>query len=284
MRWKELYSLFLNELTLQYGMDEAVAISRICLEEIAGKDRSFILSNGNETIDSATETAMLGALAQLKQDVPVQHISGKAWFRNLHFKVTADTLIPRPETAELVQLAIDCMVVQNKQTVLDIGTGSGCIPISIKKECASAMVSAIDVSYAALEVAKANAALHQTAIEYIFMDFLDENNWNSLGTYELIISNPPYIPIAEKELLDKNVTAHEPALALFVENESPLIFYEKIARFATKHLAEGGYIFLESHWQFAYEVASVFMEQGFDANVVKDFFGKERMVIATRRL
>jgi len=284
MRWKELYSLFLNELTLQYGMDEAVAISRICLEEIAGKDRFFILSNEHETIDTATETAMLAALAQLKQDVPIQHITGKAWFRNLHLKVTADALIPRPETAELVQLAIDCMVVQNKQTVLDIGTGSGCIPISIKKECASAMVSAIDVSNAALEIAKANASQHQTAIEFILMDFLDEKNWNSLGTYELIISNPPYIPIAEKELLDKNVTAHEPAVALFVENESPLIFYEKIARFATKHLAEDGSIFLETHWQYAYEVASVFMEQGFDARVVKDFFDKERMVIATHRL
>jgi release factor glutamine methyltransferase len=283
MHWKELYNLFLNELTLQYGMDEAVAITRLCLEEIAGKDRFFILSNGQEIVNEETEKEMLLALTQLKKEVPVQHITGKAWFRNLQFKVTPSTLIPRPETEELVQLAIDSITSKNKKTVLDIGTGSGCIPISIKKECAAAMLTAIDVSPAALEIAKENAAQHQTNIDFILMDFLEEKNWELLEQFDLIISNPPYIPIAEKEWLDNNVTEYEPDLALFVDNESPLIFYEKIARLAKTHLADAGHIFMETHWQFAYEVAALFIEQGFDASVVKDFFEKERIVIATRR-
>jgi release factor glutamine methyltransferase len=150
MHWKELYNLFLNELTLQYGMDEAVAISRLCLEEIAGKDRYFVLSNGPEPVEPNTETAMLNALLQLKQQVPVQYVTGKAWFRNLHLKVSAHTLIPRPETEELVQLCINHMEQHNLPTVLDIGTGSGCIPISIKKEVGRAVVAAIDVSPDAL--------------------------------------------------------------------------------------------------------------------------------------
>jgi len=283
MHWKELYSFFLNELTLQYGIDEAVAISRLCFEEIAGKDRFFISSNGEETVDPNTETAMLQALLQLKQELPVQHITGKAWFRNLHLNVSPHTLIPRPETEELVERCINSMEQYNQPTVLDIGTGSGCIPISIKKEVASAVVSAIDVSMGALEVAKENAAQHQTPIDFMLLDFLDEKNWPILGTFDIIISNPPYIPLAEKALLDSNVAAHEPALALFVENNNPLQFYEKIAQFSSTHLAEAGQIFMETHWLYAYEVAAHFIAQGFDASVVKDFFDKERMVVATRR-
>jgi len=283
MHWKELYQLFLNELTLKYGMDEAAAISRLCFEEMAGKDRFFILAKGNELVETAIETAMLHGLAQLKSDVPVQHITGKAWFRNLHLKVTPDTLIPRPETEELVQLAIDFIEQENKKSVLDIGTGSGCIPVSIKKECSQVLVTAIDYSKKALEVAIENAAQQQTPVTFIEMDFLEEKNWGALPTFDIIISNPPYIPIREKDLLDKNVTAYEPAMALFVENEKPLIFYEKVALFAQDHLATGGQIFMETHWQYAYEVAAHFMTHGFEARVIKDFFDKERIVAAIRR-
>lgn len=284
MHWKELYNLFLNELTLKHGLDEAVAICRLCFEEVAGKDRLFIQAHGKEKVDDAVEKKMLEALKQLQIDVPVQYVTRKAWFRNLHFNVTADTLIPRPETEELVLLAIDHIKKYNKHTVLDIGTGTGCIPISIKKECEAAMVSAIDFSKAALEVAKENAAENKTVVDFIWMDFLQENNWNKLGKFDIIISNPPYIPMSEKDILDKNVIAYEPTMALFVEDERPLIFYEKIAQFATNNLVAKGYIFVETHWQYAYEVAAVFIEEGFDATVVKDFFEKERMVIATRRL
>lgn len=284
MHWKELYNLFLNELTLKHGLDEAVAICRLCFEEIAGKDRLFIQAHGKEKVDEAVEKTMLQALKQLHLDVPVQYVIGKAWFRNLHFKVTADTLIPRPETEELVQLAIDHIKQYNNYSVLDIGTGSGCIPISIKKECEAAKVSAIDFSKDALEVAKENAAENKTEVDFIWMNFLEESTWNTLAQFDIIISNPPYIPISEKNELDKNVIAYEPSMALFVEDERPLIFYEKIAQFATNHLEANGYIFLETHWQYAYEVAAIFIEAGFDATVLKDFFEKERMVMATRRL
>ncbi|MEX1201868.1 MAG: peptide chain release factor N(5)-glutamine methyltransferase [Ferruginibacter sp.] len=283
MHWKELYQLFLNELTLKYGMDEAVAISRLCFEEMAGKDRFFILTKGNEQVDITIETAMLHGLTQLKNDVPVQHITGKAWFRNLHLKVTPDTLIPRPETEELVQQAIDFIEKENKKSVLDIGTGSGCIAVSIKKECGQVLVTAIDYSKKALEVAIENATKQQTPITFVEMNFLEEKNCTTLPIFDVIISNPPYIPIAQKDLIDKNVTAHEPAMALFVEDEQPLIFYEKIALFAQDHLMQGGQIFMETHWQYAYEVAAYFIAHGFEARVIKDFFDKERIVAAIRR-
>ena len=142
-------------------------------------------------------------------------------------------------------------------------------------------MSALDISEDALTIARENDRIHQTEIEWIQLNFLDEKNWSGLSVYDVILSNPPYIPENEKEKLDINVAAHEPLEALFVPDNQPLIFYEKIAEFAKNHLAEDGKIFMETHEDYARQVADHFIAEGYDAVVKKDFYEKERMVLAT---
>ncbi|MBL0144878.1 MAG: peptide chain release factor N(5)-glutamine methyltransferase [Chitinophagaceae bacterium] len=226
----------------------------------------------------------------------MQYVLHQAWFYNLSFKVNKHTLIPRPETEELVELILkdlrfttfdtqnkisfNASNLSNNVQLLDIGTGSGCIPIAIKKNIPLASVTSVDVSKKALTVAKQNAQTHNTSIHFIELNFLDEATWNSLPFFDIIVSNPPYIPAKEKEKLDQNVTLFEPHTALFVPNENPLLFYEKIASFAKDHLNYNGKVYVETHEHFAKEVATTFSKHCSHTQVVKDIFGKERMVIA----
>ena len=190
-------------------------------------------------------------------------------------------MIPRPETEELVeQLIIDRKSKLTDPAILDIGTGSGCISIAIKKNLPASKLTAIDVSKDALALAKENAAMHNTHIHFAELDFLDETNWPTLGIFDIIISNP-YIPINEKEKLAKNVTDFEPHLALFVPYRSPLIFYEKIAAFGRDHLLPNGKIYLETHEDLAKETAALFHKYYQTVMIKKDMYGKERMIIIT---
>ena len=281
MLLKELYSNFLAELKLLYNENEASVICSMVFEFVGGFNKSQLISNPNTILDAETEHSLKQALIKLKQHTPVQYVTGTAWFYNLPFKVTEAVLIPRPETEELVSLILDFGKKENKKNLLDIGCGSGCIPVSVKKNLPSLQVTAIDISEDALLVAKQNAATHSTDISWYLCDFLDESTWTALPAYDIIVSNPPYIPEKEKTQLDKNVTAHEPHLALFVPNNRHLIFYEKIAKFGKSHLLPGGSIFMETHELYAGEVAAYFISQGYNAAVKKDFYEKERMVIAT---
>jgi release factor glutamine methyltransferase len=188
-------------------------------------------------------------------------------------------LIPRPETEELVMAATNFMH-QEDLSVLDIGTGSGCIAIAVKKNKGKAQVTAIDISKAALSIARANAMHQQTEIEFLETNFLIENNWKQLHSYDVIISNPPYIPENEKKLLDKNVAEYEPHDALFVAVAEPLIFYKKISAFGKTHLNKSGKIFMETHMDFAGQVAVYFRQEGYNAEILKDMFGKDRIVVA----
>ena len=282
MQLRELYNQFLHELKPLYGYDEASAISTIIFEHFARKTKADIITEPHYIIENQKLSALEDALLQLKRNVPVQYVTGHSWFAGLDFKVTPAVLIPRPETEELVNEAIGYIKANNKKTLLDIGTGSGCIPISIKNQLPVVEVSAIDISSEALLIAKENATTNNVSINWMKVNFLEEKEWNSLQTYDVITSNPPYIPENEKALLDKNVTAHEPHLALFVPDDKALIFYKKIASFGRQHLADGGCIFMETHESFAADVVKHFSENGYQAQVKKDFFEKERMVIATR--
>ena len=282
MQLREFYNQFLKELKPLYGYDESVAISNMIFEHFAGKTRSDIITEPHSIIESKEVASLEDALLQLKRKVPVQYVIGHAWFAGLSFRVNPAVLIPRPETEELVQEAIGFIQSGNKKKVVDIGTGSGCIPISIKKQLPDVSVSAIDISEAALAVAGENALLNHVAIEWIQKDFLQQEEWSTLPVYDVIISNPPYIPEAEKEMLDENVTAHEPHLALFVPDNDALIFYERIAAFAKEHLAAGGSIFMETHEGLANNVAGHFINNGYNAVVKKDINGNNRMVIANR--
>ncbi len=278
----EIYQLYLNELMTIYPKSEAENIRNRTFESLASMSRSELIKNPAKILTPEISKALLDGLAQLKQQKPLQYLLGESWFYKLPFKVSPAVLIPRPETEELVELAIDFLKKEGiGKKVLDIGTGSGCIPISIKKNIEASDMTSIDISAEALAIAKENALTHATEINFQQCDFLEEENWERLDKYEVIISNPPYIPEEEKNLLDKNVTMFEPHIALFVEDKHPLIFYEKIADFGKNHLAKNGIILLETHENYADKVADLFNDKGYMSTIKKDMYDKKRMVIAT---
>ena len=281
MTVNELYRYFLTELEGIYEKNEAANICSMLFENIAGITRPALIKEPDRVLDESTVLRLNSCLEELKDHKPIQYVTSEAWFYKMKLKVSPAVLIPRPETEELADLVISYLKDKPSANLLDIGTGSGCIAIAIKKNLPVVSVIAIDISNDALSVAKENAARVQTGIDFQKVDFLEEKMWGSLPSFDVIVSNPPYIPENEKQLLDKNVTAFEPHTALFVTNERPLIFYEKIAAFGKKHLKENGKIFLETHEDFADEVAALFNDHHYSAVIVNDMNGKQRMVIAT---
>jgi release factor glutamine methyltransferase len=282
MTIKEKYNHYTALLKTIYSDGEAIAIANIIFEHFVKLNKSDLLLRGNETLSDEILSSLNIALAKLLTHEPVQYITNEAWFYNLKFYVTNDVLIPRPETEELVLEVINFLKQNSVKSVLDIGTGSGCIPISIKKNIPNANVMAIDVSEAALLVAKENAITNNVEIDFRKTDFLDENNYTSFENFDVIISNPPYIPEEEKDILDKNVTAYEPHLALFVPQNDSLIFYKKILLFAEDHLNQNGRIFLETHENLAKETAALFVEKNYFVEIKNDMQSKERMLIIYR--
>jgi release factor glutamine methyltransferase len=282
MTIKERYNQFITLLKKMYSDGEANAITNIAFEYFVKTSKQDLFLNGNRILQDEVASSLNMALIKLLKHEPIQYITNEAWFYNLKFYVTNDVLIPRPETEELVHEVITFLKTKDEKKILDIGTGSGCIPISIKKNIPNATVMAIDVSEAALEVAKKNAAVNNVLINFRTIDFLDENNYASLEKFDVIISNPPYIPEDEKSILDKNVTEYEPHLALFVSQNDALIFYKKILSFAENHLEENGRIFLETHENLAKETAALFIEKKYHVEIKKDMQGNERMLIIYR--
>ena len=277
---KELYRNYLLQLQHIYPLSEATVITDRAFESIANIKRADLIKDPSKQLNNKTIQQLSNAFNELLAHKPIQYVLGDAWFYHLKFKVNGSVLIPRPETEELVEMVIDSRKsLITDPAILDIGTGSGCIAIAIKKNMPAARVSAIEVSETALKVAKENAAQHNTGIEFIQSNFLDESTWNALTQYHVIISNPPYIPIKEKETLAKNVRDHEPHLALFVEDKDPLLFYSKIAAFGRSHLNSNGKIYLEVHEDLAKEARALFQPHYSWAEIKKDMFGRERMLI-----
>ena len=282
MMLKELYRNFLLQLQKVYSLSEATNITDWVFEKKASLKRTDIIKDPNKLITPAADKLIQEALGELLTHKPVQYVLGEAWFYHMKLKVNEHVLIPRPETEELVeQLIKDRKSRLTDPAILDIGTGSGCIPIAIKKYLPAAVITSIDISEKAIDLAKENAALHNAHINFVNLDFLNEKNWHSLPMFDIIISNPPYIPANEKEKLDRNVTDFEPHLALFVPDRSPLIFYEKIAAFGKTNLQPNGKIYLETHENLAKEVAALFMKGYQTVMIKKDMYGKERMVLIT---
>jgi len=282
MTVNEQYRRFLTELGDIYDAPEAANISSMAFESIAGITRSGIIKEPDRILDESISAKLNACLIKLKTHEPVQYVIGESWFYNMKLKVSPAVLIPRPETEELVEAVISYSTGKTDLSILDIGTGSGCIAIALKKNIPLSVVTAIDISVDALNIAKENAAAQKTNINFIQLDFLDEKKWPLLPSFDIIVSNPPYIPAAEKEILNKNVTAFEPHLALFVENNRPLIFYEKIAAFGRMHLKESGKIFMETHEDLAEETAALFNNEYYSGVIKKDMQEKQRMVMATR--
>ena len=261
MTTEQCYNDFLNQLTSIYDKREAANITDWVFENITGFKRLERRMNRNVELEKGATEKLQKYLTELLQHRPVQYVLNEAWFYKMKFFVNEYVLIPRPETEELVEWIIN--EIKNSKTkdefkILDIGMGSGCIALSIKKELENIDVTAIDVSGEALEVANKNANALKAKINFVQIDFLDESLWSLLGFYDVIVSNPPYIPENEKGKLAKNVTAFEPRIALFVENNNPFIFYEKIAQFAQSHLKLNGKIFVEIHEEYSEEVHKIF--------------------------
>ena len=228
-------------------------------------------------------------LVQLQQDKPIQYITGEAWFYGLRFEVNENTLIPRPETEELVAWILNSPITQNPSliTILDIGTGTGCIPIALKANLSQANVSAIDVSEKALEVAKRNAESNKVEINFIQANILDVEDLLILLTpnsqlpasIDIIVSNPPYVRNIEKLEIKKNVLNYEPHLALFVEDTDALLFYRKIAQLALKSLSPKGLLFFEINQYLGKETVELLENLGIkNIELKKDMFGNDRMV------
>ncbi len=218
-------------------------------------------------------------ISELKTEKPIQYITGEAWFYGFRFEVNENTLIPRPETEELVEWIIEESKLQQSKnlTILDIGTGSGCIPISLKKEIPNAIVSAIDVSEKALEMAQKNAFNNEVEVNFMLKNILETESLDE--KYDIIVSNPPYVRNLEKREIKKNVLDYEPHLALFVEDTNPLLFYRKIAELALTGLAPNGKLFFEINQYLGKETVELLDNLGFkNIELRKDFVGNDRMI------
>jgi release factor glutamine methyltransferase len=222
-------------------------------------------------------------LSELKKEKPIQYILGETEFYGLRFRVNENTLIPRPETEELVELIIsDNQITKNTNslTILDIGTGSGCIAISLAKNLSNAKVSAIDVSEKALEMAKKNAEINEVNVNFILADVLKISTLQE--KYDVIVSNPPYVRNLEKHEIKPNVLEFEPHLALFVEDDDALIFYRKIAELALKNVSENGKLYFEINQYLGKETVELLENLGFkNVKLIKDIYENDRMIFAT---
>lgn len=215
---------------------------------------------------------------------PVQYVTHTSHFYGRRYFVDNRVLIPRPETEELVREVISkAKQMPPNITVIDVGTGSGVIPISLAYDLPRASIYAIDYSEQALEVARINAIRHNKNIEFIQTDFLDTVRHKELPICDALVSNPPYIPNREKSLMGTSVVEHEPHMALFVSDESPLVFYEALAIFGRSHLSEDGYILCEINEFLGKETADLFDAHGYsDVSIIQDMQGKERICVCKR--
>ncbi|HLK27172.1 MAG TPA: peptide chain release factor N(5)-glutamine methyltransferase [Puia sp.] len=287
-----------------YDDRESAAITNLIMENITEWKKIDRVVNKNVPLSLTKIELLKKYTEELLQHKPVQYVLHEAWFSGMKFYVDENVLIPRPETEELVewivqevqssefrvggqQSAVCSPMTDNRRltTILDIGTGSGCIPIALKKKIPNAEIFSCDISEAALQIAKQNAKNNNVEISFMQLDFLDEQQRNPLSSFDIIVSNPPYIPIKDKETIQQNVIGYEPHLALFVEDNNQLIFYEAIADFAKEKLSANGNVFVETHEEQASNVKKLFSIKGFnEIEIKKDMQGKERMIKATMLL
>lgn len=276
MNYRELLHYIVNRLSVLYPGPEATEMAYRLLETYEGMTKIDIaLSTVNSLEISPVITK---ALQALEKGEPLQYVMQYADFYDLKFEVNTSVLIPRPETEELVSLVLESIT--HQESVLDIGTGSGCIPISIKKNKPYLKVSACDISLDALTVAKRNAHNNGVELDFFVCDILKESFSQS---YDIIISNPPYVRPSEKAAMRSNVLDYEPHLALFVEEDEPLIFYERIANIALSKLNDRGLLFFEINEEFGAETVKILEEKAFvNVELYQDINGKDRMIKAQR--
>lgn len=294
-----------------YDTREAAQICDWVLEHVSGKKRIDRLIDKETVLTADQQSHLTQILAELQSHRPIQYVLGEVWFAGMKFFVNEAVLIPRPETEELVEWIVEerlnaerltrnaeqgisniehqtpnteqgiSNIEQKTKKILDIGTGSGCIPIALAKKLPHWSVNSMDVSEAALKVARKNAVDLEADVLFQQTDFLDELQWPHLPVVDLIVSNPPYIKEAEQENMAKHVLDFEPSLALFVPDDDAFLFYRKIAAFGKTHLREGGAVFVEINEALGKETVALFEQQGYTVTLRKDLQGKDRMIKAT---
>jgi release factor glutamine methyltransferase len=263
-----------------YDAIEMNSMVNIIIEEVTGWDALHQNIHKNDALETSQIEQLDHYVEQLLNGKPLQYIIQKAWFLGKAYFVNEAVLIPRPETEELVEWIIEYAQIINKPlSILDIGTGSGCIPISLKLAIPNAHITAIDISKEALAIAEQNAASYHTEIEWIAQDILQTKQLKD--RYDIMVSNPPYIPLREKVAMQKQVADHEPEIALFVPDQFPLIFYSKIAHIGKSALKPNGQLFFEIHYDQGEAIIALLNEMGYHAELKQDIFGKDRMVRAS---
>ena len=287
MTFIQLEKEFIDALSTIYDSQEAKSLTWLSINAASKLERAKYLSMRDEEIPAADLEKLFEILEQLKIGLPLQYILGETEFYDLKFKVNPSVLIPRPETEELVDWALITIREMKGETevlkIVDLGTGSGCIPISIKKYIPLADISAIDISKEALNTAKQNAENNNTEIKFLENDILNPTSQELINNqYDLIISNPPYVTDSEKLEMHQNVLNHEPHSALFVPDNEALKFYIAIADFAFNHLNKNGFLFLEINENFAKETGKILTKKGFKSvEIRQDMYGKDRMIKAS---
>lgn len=278
---KDLLTYFKRKLKSIYDEAEVENIFFLVCDEVFQCSKIQVINNDIRLSESDL-LRVKSIVDRLLNNEPIQHIIGHTYFFDCLIKVSADVLIPRPETEELVDLIIKMHHQSSELSILDIGTGSGCIPIALKKKLKSANLTAIDVSKKALELALENAKNNQVEINFLNIDIFSSEAMN-LPVFEIIISNPPYIPVSDKLTMHKNVLDFEPDLALFVTDNAPLIFYERIIELSKSKLTFGGKLYFEIHHNFGTQVKQLLLDNNFSSvKILKDLQGQERFCIAIK--
>lgn len=277
------YQQLLTQLYDVYDTREAANIADMVIEHVTNQRRIDRIVYKDLLVTFEQETEIQKLAGELLQHKPIQYVLGEAWFMDMQLRVTDSVLIPRPETEELVRWIIDDIKLSGNDEIslIDIGTGSGCIPIAVKKNLPQVATSAIDISDAALQVAILNSIDQKVLIDFLHVNFLNEEEWNGLGNYDIIVSNPPYIRQSEKARMHTNVIHYEPHVALFVPDDNGLLFYDAIAKFSLTHLKKGGKVYMEINESFGQDVVNLFEKHSFEPVTLKtDMQGKDRMVSA----
>lgn len=274
MEVKELEKQFMESLAGQYETEEIRGIFSLAIEAACGWSALQLKLNNNQIINEKESSELIKTLTELKGGKPIQHILHYAWFYGERFEVNTSVLIPRPETEELVEWILQTL--KPNSSILDIGTGTGCIPITLNLQNSSTLITAIDVSPDAIATASRNATQLGAHVKFIEQDIF---SYQPEQKFDIIVSNPPYITQWEKEEMHSHVLLHEPHLALFVSNEDPLRFYKAIAQLAQQALKNGAYLFFEINENLATEMVQMLEAKDFsNIELRKDMQGKDRMI------
>lgn len=281
MRIDNINRNWIKSLAPLYGHDEAAAITREALGSYLDMKPVDIVLNGDRELTANTVGELDKILNELLKGKPVQYVIGEAWFSGYRLRVDGSVLIPRPETAQLVDMIVKEQADRDDLKVIDLCTGSGAIAIALYKRMNFPEVTAVELDDSALATARRNGMELKCNIRWVKADVLKPDDL-PVGKFDVVVSNPPYIPVKETNEVAENVLRYEPKMALFVPDDNPLIFYKSIARWAVRHLDDGGKVYFEINPHYVIDLKQMLAQAGFDdVRVEKDFAGRDRFIIAS---